>query len=127
MGNIAPLQIVLVSVRGGSQPGSMADGIGVLPTSYEGELPGAIIIFCGAWTFCPKAAANCARSTSAGLSPTALTISADGRARAIPAESYCLPSFFECFKKNVSSEVIPIESYPTTLRREIFDTAAKLV
>ena len=40
-GRNAPLQILLVSVRGRTQPRAMADGIGVLPASYEGELPGA--------------------------------------------------------------------------------------
>ncbi len=36
-----PLQIELMPVRGGQRPGPVADGIGVLPASYEGELPGA--------------------------------------------------------------------------------------
>ena len=36
----APLHIQMVSVRGGRQPGSMTDGLGVLPASYEGELTG---------------------------------------------------------------------------------------
>lgn len=40
-GRNAPLEIRLVPVRGGPPPRSMADGIGVLPASYEGELPGA--------------------------------------------------------------------------------------
>ena len=40
-GRNVPLQMRLVSVRGGPQPRSTADGIGVLPASYEGELPGA--------------------------------------------------------------------------------------
>lgn len=40
-GRNAPLQMLLVSARGGPRPRSMADGIGVLPASYEGELPGA--------------------------------------------------------------------------------------
>jgi copper homeostasis protein (lipoprotein) len=40
-GRNAPLQILLVAVRSGSQPGAITDGIGVLPASYEGELPGA--------------------------------------------------------------------------------------
>ncbi|GKT09683.1 IS1380 family transposase [Desulforhabdus sp. TSK] len=34
---------------------------------------------------------------------------------------------FECFKEDVCSEVVPIESYPTTLRRKIIDIAAKIV
>ncbi len=34
---------------------------------------------------------------------------------------------FECFKADVCSEVVPIESYPTTLRRKVIDTAAKIV
>ncbi len=40
-GRNEPLQILLVSVRGGPPPESTADGIDVLPASYEGELPGA--------------------------------------------------------------------------------------
>ncbi len=40
-GRNAPLHIQMVSVRGGRQPGSMTDDLGVLPASYEGELPGA--------------------------------------------------------------------------------------
>jgi hypothetical protein len=40
-GRNAPLQLRLVPVRKGPQAGSKADGIGVLPASYEGELPGA--------------------------------------------------------------------------------------
>lgn len=40
-GRNAPLQILLVSVRVRTQPRAMADGTGVLPASYEGELPGA--------------------------------------------------------------------------------------
>ena len=36
-GRNAPLHIQMVSVRGGRQPGSMTDGLGVLPASYEGE------------------------------------------------------------------------------------------
>ena len=40
-GRNVPLQMLLVSARGRPRPGSMADGIGVLPASYEGELPGA--------------------------------------------------------------------------------------
>ena len=34
---------------------------------------------------------------------------------------------FECFKEDVCSEVVPVESYPTTLRRKIIDLAAKIV
>jgi hypothetical protein len=34
---------------------------------------------------------------------------------------------FECFKEDVCSEVVPIEAYPTTLRRKIFDLAGKIV
>lgn len=34
---------------------------------------------------------------------------------------------FECFKEDVCSEVVPIESYPTTLRRKVIDLAAKIV
>jgi copper homeostasis protein (lipoprotein) len=40
-GRDAPLQILLVAVRGKPQSGSAAEGIGVLPASYQGELPGA--------------------------------------------------------------------------------------
>ena len=34
---------------------------------------------------------------------------------------------FEAFKEDVCSEVVPVESYPTTLRRRIFDQAGKIV
>jgi hypothetical protein len=34
---------------------------------------------------------------------------------------------FECFKEDVCSEVVPIESYPTMLRRKVIDLAAKIV
>ncbi len=34
---------------------------------------------------------------------------------------------FECFKEDVCSDVVPIESYPTTLRRKVIDLAAKIV
>ena len=34
---------------------------------------------------------------------------------------------FECFKEDVCSQVVPVESYPTTLRRKIIDLAAKIV
>lgn len=40
-GRSAPLQLHLVPVRSRPQPGSMTEGIGLLPASYEGELPGA--------------------------------------------------------------------------------------
>lgn len=40
-GRGAPPEMLLVSVRGGPQRGSMAEGIGALPASYQGELPGA--------------------------------------------------------------------------------------
>lgn len=42
-GGNAPLQILLVSVggKGGAQQGAIGGNIGVLPASYEGELPGA--------------------------------------------------------------------------------------
>jgi uncharacterized lipoprotein YbaY/uncharacterized lipoprotein NlpE involved in copper resistance len=40
-GRNEPLQIMLVSVRSGPKTGSRTDGIGVLPASFEGELPGA--------------------------------------------------------------------------------------
>jgi hypothetical protein len=40
-----------------------------------------------------------------------------------------LVSFFlyECFKQDVCAEVIPVESYPTSVRRQIFDQAGKIV
>ncbi len=34
---------------------------------------------------------------------------------------------FECFKKDVSGDVIPVEAYATTLRRRLLDVAAKIV
>jgi len=34
---------------------------------------------------------------------------------------------FECFKKDVSGDVIPVEAYATTLRRRLIDVAAKVV
>jgi hypothetical protein len=34
---------------------------------------------------------------------------------------------FECFKKDVCGEVIPVEVYATTLRRRLIDVAAKIV
>jgi hypothetical protein len=34
---------------------------------------------------------------------------------------------FECFKRDVSGDVIPVESYATTLRRRLIDVAAKIV
>ena len=34
---------------------------------------------------------------------------------------------FEAFKEDVSREVIPLESYPTTVRRQLFDQAGKIV
>lgn len=34
---------------------------------------------------------------------------------------------FECFKEDVCSDVVPLESYPTTLRRKVLDLAAKIV
>jgi len=34
---------------------------------------------------------------------------------------------FECFKEDVYSEVVLIESYPTTLRRIVIGLAAKIV
>jgi hypothetical protein len=34
---------------------------------------------------------------------------------------------FECFKQDVSGEVIPVEAYATTLRRRLLDVAAKIV
>lgn len=34
---------------------------------------------------------------------------------------------FETFKEDVCSEVIPVESYPTTVRRRLFDQAGKIV
>ncbi|MBL8419034.1 MAG: YbaY family lipoprotein [Dechloromonas sp.] len=40
-GGNKPLQLLLVSVRGGAKPNPAPAGIGALPASYEGELPGA--------------------------------------------------------------------------------------
>jgi copper homeostasis protein (lipoprotein) len=40
-GRNTPLQLLLVSVRGGPRTESKTEGIGVLPASFEGELPGA--------------------------------------------------------------------------------------
>jgi copper homeostasis protein (lipoprotein) len=40
-GRKEPLQMLLVSVRDGSQEGSTDDDIGVLPASFAGDLPGA--------------------------------------------------------------------------------------
>lgn len=40
-GRGAPLELLLVSVRTGPQAESKRDGIGALPASFEGELPGA--------------------------------------------------------------------------------------
>ena len=34
---------------------------------------------------------------------------------------------FEAFKEDVSAEVIPLESYATTVRRRLFDQAGKIV
>jgi hypothetical protein len=34
---------------------------------------------------------------------------------------------FECFKEDVCSDVVPLESYPTTLRRKVIDSAGKIV
>jgi hypothetical protein len=34
---------------------------------------------------------------------------------------------YECFKEDVCGEVVPIEAYPTTLRRKVIDVAAKIV
>jgi hypothetical protein len=34
---------------------------------------------------------------------------------------------FEAFKEDVCSEVVPLEAYPNTLRRQIFDQAGKIV
>ena len=34
---------------------------------------------------------------------------------------------FECFKEDVCQEVVPLESYATTLRRQVIDIAAKIV
>jgi hypothetical protein len=38
--------------------------------------------------------------------------------------AFCL---FECFKKDVCGEVIPVEAYATTVRRRLIDVAAKIV
>jgi hypothetical protein len=40
-----------------------------------------------------------------------------------------LTAFFlyECFKEDVCAEVVPLEAYPTTLRRKVIDVAAKIV
>ena len=40
-----------------------------------------------------------------------------------------LVAFFllECFKEDVCREVVPLEAYATTLRRQIIDVAAKIV
>ena len=40
-GGNAPLALLLVSARGSAQPERAADGLGALPASFEGELPGA--------------------------------------------------------------------------------------
>jgi uncharacterized lipoprotein YbaY/heat shock protein HslJ/uncharacterized lipoprotein NlpE involved in copper resistance len=40
-GGNKPLQLLLVSARGSAKPKLDTDGIGTLPASYEGELPGA--------------------------------------------------------------------------------------
>ena len=40
-GRDAPLQILLKAVRGAHRRGAALDGIGALPASFEGELPGA--------------------------------------------------------------------------------------
>jgi len=40
-GSTEPLQLLLVSARGGERSKATADGIGSLPASYAGELPGA--------------------------------------------------------------------------------------
>ena len=40
-GRNAPLEMLLVSARGGARPAPRATDIGPLPASYEGELPGA--------------------------------------------------------------------------------------
>lgn len=34
---------------------------------------------------------------------------------------------YECFKEDVCAGVVPLESYPTTLRRRVIDVAAKIV
>jgi len=34
---------------------------------------------------------------------------------------------YECFKEDVCGEVVPLEAYPTTLRRKVIDVAAKIV
>jgi hypothetical protein len=34
---------------------------------------------------------------------------------------------FEAFKEDVCSEVVPLEAYPNTLRRLVFDQAGKIV
>ena len=34
---------------------------------------------------------------------------------------------YECFKEDVCCEVVPLEAYPTTLRRKVIDVAAKIV
>lgn len=34
---------------------------------------------------------------------------------------------YECFKEDVCAEVVPLEAYPTTLRRKVIDVAAKIV
>jgi uncharacterized lipoprotein YbaY/uncharacterized lipoprotein NlpE involved in copper resistance len=40
-GGDAPLELLLVSVRGSANPAATGDGFGDVPASYEGELPGA--------------------------------------------------------------------------------------
>lgn len=34
---------------------------------------------------------------------------------------------FECFKEDVCQEVVSVEAYATTLRRQVIDIAAKMV